>query len=143
MKNLKELTNWYENLKEESLDEIDVFYDENVFFKDPFNEFNGRDKLMKVFAHMFENLGNAHFVILDSIENSEGAFLTWDFYLKVKGRGHKIHGSSHLKYNKENRIVYHRDYWDVGEEILLNIPFIKFLYSFIQKKMAPPQDNLC
>ena len=143
MNNLKELTKWYENLKEGSLDEIDLFYDENVFFKDPFNEFKGRDKLMKVFAHMLENLENPYFVILDTIENSEGAFLTWEFYLIVKGRGHKIHGSSHLKYNKENRIVYHRDYWDVGEEILLKIPFIKFMYSYIQKKMALPQENLC
>ena len=108
----------------------------------PFNEFKGRDKLMKVFAHMFENLENPYFVILDTIGNSEGAFLTWDFYLKIKGRGHKIHGSSHLKYNKENRIVYHRDYWDVGEEILSKIPFIKFMYSYIQKKMALPQENL-
>ena len=98
---------------------------------------------MKVFAHMFENLGNAHFVILDSIENSEGAFLTWDFYLKIKGRGHKIHGSSHLKYSKENKIVYHRDYWDVGEEILLNVPFIRVMYSYFRKKLALPQERLC
>ena len=140
MNNLKELTLWYENLKKDSLDKIDFFYDENVFFKDPFNEFKGRDKLMKVFTHMFENLENPHFVILDTIEDSDGAFLTWDFYLKIKGRGYKIHGSSHLKYNKENKIVYHRDYWDVGEEILLKIPFMKFMYSYIQKKLALPQD---
>ena len=143
MNNLKEFTIWYENLELESLDEIDLFYDENVFFKDPFNEFKGRENLMKVFAHMFENLENPHFVILDTIANSDGVFLTWNFYLKFKGRGHKIHGSSHLKYNKGNRIVYHRDYWDVGEEILSKIPFIKFLYSYIQKKMALPQENLC
>ena len=143
MNNLKELTIWDESLKNESLEKIDLFYDENVFFTDPFNEFKGRDKLMRVFAHMFENLENPHFVILDTIENSECVFLTWDFYLKFKGRGHKIHGSSHLKYNKENRIVYHRDYWDVGEEILLKIPFIKFMYSYIQKKMTLPQENPC
>ena len=143
MNNLKDLTRGFENLKKESLDEIGFFYDENVFFKDPFNEIVGKDKLIKIFEHMFENLENPHFVILDTIENSEGAFLTWDFYLIVKGRGHKIHGSSHLKYNKENRIVYHRDYWDVGEEILLKIPFIKIIYSYIQKKMALPQENLC
>ena len=143
MKNLKDFTIWFENLKKESLEEIGFFYDEDVFFKDPFNEFKGRDKLMKVFAHMFENLENPHFIILDTIEDSDGAFLTWDFYLEFKGRGHKIHGSSHLKYNKENRIVYHRDYWDVGEEILLKIPFIKIIYSYIQKKMALPQENLC
>ena len=143
MNNLKDLTKGFENLKKESLDEIGFFYDENVFFKDPFNEIVGKDKLIKIFEHMFENLENPHFVILDTIENSECVFLTWDFYLKFKGRGHKIHGSSHLKYNKENRIVYHRDYWDVGEEILLKIPFIKIIYSYIQKKMALPQEYLC
>ena len=143
MNNIKELAKWYENLKEGSLDEIDLFYDENVFFKDPFNEFNGRDKLMKVFAHMFENLENPHFVILDTIENSGSAFLTWDFFLRIKGREYKIHGSSHLKFNKENRIVYHRDYWDVGEEILLNVPFIRLMYSFFRKKLALPKERLC
>ena len=143
MNNIKELTKWYENLKEGSLDEMDLFYDENVFFKDPFNEFKGRDKLKKAFAHMFVNLGNPHFVILDTIENSECVFLTWDFYLKFKGRRHKIHGSSHLKYDKENRIVYHRDYWDVGEEILLNVPFIRLIYSYFRKKLALPKERLC
>ena len=143
MNNLKELTIWYESLKDGSLKNIDLFYDENVFFKDPFNEFKGRDNLMKVFAHMFENLENPHFVILDTIANSDGVFLTWNFYLKFKGRGHKIHGSSHLKYNKENRIVYHRDYWDVGEEILLNVPFIRLMYSYFRKKLALPKERLC
>ena len=143
MNNLKELTLWYENLKEGSLDEMDFFYDENVFFKDPFNEIEVRDKLLKIFGHIFETLEKPKFVILDTIENSESAFLTWDFFLRIKGRAYKIHGSSHLKFNKENRIVYHRDYWDVGEEILLNVPFISLMYSFFRKKLALPQERLC
>jgi steroid delta-isomerase len=143
LKNLKDLTTWFENLKEESLDEIGLFYDEDVFFKDPFNEIEGKDKLIKIFEHMFENLVNPHFVIIDTIENSDGAFLTWDFFSSIKGREHKIHGSSHLKYNGESRIIYHRDYWDVGEEILLNVPFIKLMYSYFRKKMALPKEYLC
>ena len=143
MNNLKELTLWYENLKEGSLDEMDFFYDENVFFKDPFNEIEGRDKLIKIFKHMFETLEKPKFVILETIVNSRSAFLTWDFFLRIKGRAYKIHGSSHLKFNKENRIVYHRDYWDVGEEILLNVPFIRLMYSFFRKKLASPQERLC
>ena len=143
MNNLKELKKWYEKLKVGSLDEMDFFYDVNVFFKDPFNEIEGRDKLMKIFAHMFETLEKPQFVILDTIENSRSAFLTWDFFLRIKGRAYKIHGSSHLKFNKENRIVYHRDYWDVGEEILLNVPFIRLMYSYFRKKLALPQERLC
>ena len=80
-------------------------------------------------------------VVRNKQRDSGSAFLTWDFFLRIKGREYKIHGSTHLKFNKKNRIVYHRDYWDVGEEILLKIPFIKFVYSYIQKKMALPQEN--
>ena len=85
---------------------------------------------------MFITFKNPHFVFIDTIENSEGIFLTWDFNLSYKEKLFKIHGSSHLKLNDEEKIVYHRDYWDVGEELLLKIPLIKSLYGFFQNKLA-------
>ena len=143
MSNLKDLTIWYENLKKSTLDQIENFYDANVYFKDPFNEIKGRQKLRKIFDHMFENLGDPNFVFIDTIENDEEAFLTWDFYLKLNGKEYKIHGSSYLKYNKEKIIFYHRDYWDVGEEVLLNVPFVRSFYGYFRKKLALPEDYSC
>ena len=136
MNSLREFKEWFINLNESTLDNIVTYYDENVFFKDPFNEFNGREKLKKLFIHMFNTLKNPHFVFIDNIENSEGVFLTWDFIFSYKEKLFKIHGSSHLKLNDQEKIVYHRDYWDVGEEILLKIPLIKRLYRFFQSKLA-------
>ena len=136
MKSLREFKERFLNLNESTLDEIISYYDKNVFFKDPFNEFNGREKLKKIFIHMFITLKNPHFVFIDTIENSEGIFLTWDFIFSYKEKLFKIHGSSHLKLNDEKKIVYHRDYWDVGEELLLKIPLIKILYGFFQNKLA-------
>ena len=136
MNSLREFKEWFINLNESTLDNIVSYYDENVFFKDPFNEFNGREKLKNLFIHMFITLKNPHFVFIDNIENSEGVFLTWDFIFSYKEKLIKIHGSSHLKLNDEEKIVYHRDYWDVGEEILLKIPLIKSLYGFFQSKLA-------
>ena len=136
MNRLTEFKEWFINLNESTLDNIASYYDENVFFKDPFNEFNGREKLKKLFIHMCITLKNAHFVFIDNIENSEGVFLTWDFIFSYKEKLFKIHGSSHLKLNDEEKIVYHRDYWDVGEEILLKIPLVNSLYGFFQSKLA-------
>ena len=136
MKSLTEFKERFLNLNESTLDEIISYYDENVFFKDPFNEFNGREKLKKLFIHMFITFKNPHFVFIDSIENGEGIFLTWDFIFSYKEIIFKIHGSSHLKLNDKEKIVYHRDYWDVGEELLLKIPFINNLYGFFQNKLA-------
>ena len=136
MKSLTEFKERFLNLNESTLDEIISYYDKNVFFKDPFNEFNGREKLKKIFIHMFITFKNPHFVFIDTIENSEGIFLTWDFIFSYKEKLFKIHGSSHLKLNDKEKIVYHRDYWDVGEELLLKIPFIKILYRFFHNKLA-------
>ena len=136
MNRLTDLKEWFINLNESTLNDIVSYYEENVFFKDPFNEFNGREKLKKLFLHMFITFKNPHFVFIDTIENSEGIFLTWDFNLSYKEKLFKIHGSSHLKLNDEKKIVYHRDYWDVGEELLLKIPLIKSLYGFFQNKLT-------
>ena len=136
MNRLTDLKEWFINLNESTLDDIVSYYDKNVFFKDPFNEFNGREKLRKLFLHMFITFKNPHFVFIETIENSEGIFLTWDFIFSYKEKLFNIHGSSHLKLNDEEKIVYHRDYWDVGEEILLKIPLIKSLYGFFQNKLA-------
>ena len=136
MNNLTEFKEWFLNFNESSLGNIGSYYDENVFFKDPFNEFNGREKLKKLFIHMFITLKNPHFVFIENIENSEGIFLTWDFIFSYKEKLFKIHGSSHLKLNDEKKIMYHRDYWDVGEELLLKIPIIKRLYGFFQSRLT-------
>ena len=136
MNRLVDLKEWFSNLNVSALDDIVSYYDEKVFFKDPFNEFNGREKLKKLFLHMFITFKNPHFVFIETIENNEGIFLTWDFIFSYKEKLFKIPGSSHLKLNDEEKIVYHRDYWDVGEELLLKIPLIKSLYGLFQNKLA-------
>ncbi|MBC7538455.1 MAG: nuclear transport factor 2 family protein [Bacteriovorax sp.] len=138
MINIKGLSDWYENLAEENLDKMDLFYAENFFFKDPFNEITGREKVKGIFKHMFETLDEPHFVFIDVIIQEKSAFVTWDFIFKIRGTHFKIHGSSHLKYNEDDKIIYHRDYWDVGEELLLKIPVVKSLYGLFRKKLALP-----
>lgn len=133
---LSSFTHWYESLTKESLADISKFYDRNVYFKDPFNEFRSLDKLGLIFSDMFLNLDNPHFVFIDTISDSDQIFITWDFIFKLKGKEFKIHGSSHLKVNQSHLVFYHRDYWDVGEELLLKLPLIKSLYSILRNKLS-------
>jgi steroid delta-isomerase len=131
-----ELRDWYKNLKSEDLDKLSLYYAEDVFFKDPFNEVIGRDKVKNVFAHMFKTLSNPHFIFIDVIEDDVSAFLTWDFIFQIKNKEYKIHGSSHLKYDDHNKINYHRDYWDVGEELIMKVPLLRNLYQIFSNKLT-------
>ena len=67
MNRLKVFKEWLKNLNESTLDDIVSYYDKNVFFKDPFNEFNGREKLKKLFLHMVITFKNPHFAFIDTL----------------------------------------------------------------------------
>lgn len=136
MNNLNDLFNWYEKLSRESLDDIKKFYADNVFFKDPFNEITGREKVRHIFVEMFEQLEEPRFKFIDKIEQDGQIFVTWDFHFSVKKKKMTIHGSSHLKLDEQKKIVYHRDYWDVGEELLLKIPLVKSIYGVVRRKFG-------
>lgn len=136
MNDLDKVLAWYENLTEASLKKMDSFYAHDSFFKDPFNEVQGIDKIKHIFDDMFKNLKNPRFIFVDKIQEGRQAFTTWDFVFIANGKSYKIHGSSHLKLNDEGKVIYHRDYWDVGEELLLKLPILKGLYGMLRKKLG-------
>lgn len=134
--NLENFISWYENISEKSLNDIDIFYAQEVFFKDPFNEFSSRSEVKHLFENMFENLDAPKFIFSDIVSQDNNIFITWDFDFILKGKQWSIHGSTHLKLGEDAKIIYHRDYWDVGEEVLLKIPGIKKIYSFFRDKLS-------
>lgn len=135
MSALEGLLKWYGNLDESTLAKIDDYYDSQAFFKDPFNEVRGSDKIALIFNDMFENMQNPRFEFSDIIEKDNQAFVTWNFIFSFKGKKQVIHGSSHFKFNNQ-KVIYHRDYWDVGEELLLKIPFIGIMYGAFRRKVS-------
>lgn len=126
---------WFSCLKPEDLENIGDYYCSEIYFKDPFNEFTGIERLTRIFEHMFKSLDHPRFEILEVISQEEASFLTWNFIFSLKNREYIIHGSSHVKFNSDNLVVYHRDYWDVGEEVFLKIPFFRTMYKIFSNKL--------
>jgi hypothetical protein len=132
---LDKILDFYNNLKKEDLDSLEILYERDAYFKDPFNETRSLNVVKEVFTEMFDRLETPRFVIVDKVVERKQIFLTWDFLFSLNNKKYKIHGSSFLKLNEKGKIFYHRDYWDVGEEILLKIPVVNSLYSILVKKI--------
>ena len=47
-----------------------------------------------------------------------------------------IRGASHLKFDGEGRIRYHRDYWDAAEELYEKLPVLGGLMRLLKKRAA-------
>ena len=133
---LQTVIRYYESITPESIKDISQLYSADAYFKDPFNEVHGDTAISEIFLHMYEQVDEPVFKIQQSILQDDDAFIVWDFSFRVKGTDTPmtIHGSSHLSFNDSHQITYHRDYWDVAEELYEKIPLLGSLMRLIKKR---------
>jgi steroid delta-isomerase len=130
---------YFESLSPESAQRIGEYYAADAYFKDPFNEVRGVAAIRRIFEHMFVQVEAPRFVVREVVARGDDAFLTWDFLLRIRrlgGREQVIRGASHLKFDGEGRISYHRDYWDVAEELYEKLPVLGGLMRLLKKRAA-------
>jgi steroid Delta-isomerase len=131
----------FENLSRDKVAQLRELYAADAWFKDPFNEVTGIDAICRIFDHMFDQVQNPRFVVKDAVAQGNDAFLTWDFLFnsaRMKradaGGSQLIRGASHLKFGADGKIVYHRDYWDVAEELYEKIPLLGAVMRFVKQR---------
>lgn len=137
---LESLVAFYEHFSPESVERFGEFYSADAYFKDPFNEVRGVAALQRIFRHMFEQLDAPRFVIVDRVVDAGGAVLVWEFTFRLRSwkaaETQLIRGVSHLKFDAEGKVCWHRDYWDAAEELYAKLPLIGAVIRGLQKKLA-------
>ncbi len=134
---LQSIKRFYEALCADDIAQLGRHYGEHVYFRDPFNEVRGLAAVQRIFAHMFETLDEPRFVVRDAFGEGEQAFLSWDFSFRRRGGGQewRIHGSSHLRFAPDGKVIYHRDYWDAAEELWEKLPLLGSLLRYLKAKL--------
>ena len=138
-RSLQKLVDYWQALTPEAVEQLGLVYSHDAYFKDPFNEVRGIPALQQVFRHMFETLHEPRFTILETIHGDNGALLVWDFDFRIRslqpGRTRRIHGTSHIRFAPDGRVVYHRDYWDAANELYAGLPVVGPLMRFLARRM--------
>ena len=129
---------FFDNLTPGSLDDLEAIYAPLAYFKDPFNEVRGIAGIRQVFAHMYASLAQPRFVVTGCIVDADACFLSWNFTFRFKrfdrAGPQTIRGGSHLKFNAEGRIDFHRDYWDAAEELYEKLPVVGGLMRWLKRR---------
>lgn len=137
---IESLVRFYHELSPESIGRFSEFYSENAYFKDPFNEVRGIEAITRIFSHMFKQVDEPRFMVIEQVVDAKGAMLIWEFSFRVrlwgKGQTQIMRGVSHLRFDPEGRVNYHRDYWDTGEELYMKLPAIGTLMRGLRRVMA-------
>lgn len=137
---LNRLVEYWQTLTPTTVDDIGYVYADDAFFRDPFNEVTGLEKIRHIFADMFVRLDAPAFNITETIEEPHGALLIWDFTFRIKslkpGLTRRIQGTSHIRFAADGRVQYHRDYWDAAGEFYEQLPLVGSLMRFLKKRAA-------
>ncbi len=127
---------FFETFSKDTLQQLDLVYANDAFFKDPFNEVRGLPAIARIYRHMFEQVDGPRFVITKHVLQDGDAFLTWDFQFRMKRFSRseqRIRGASHLRFNLDGKIEYHRDYWDAAEELYEKLPLLGTLMRWLKR----------
>ena len=135
---LARVITFFETIDPASTEQIDALYSADAFFKDPFNEVRGIPDIKRIFVHMFVQVEAPRFIVLEAIEQGDAAFLAWEFRFRMRRFDTKteqvIRGSTHIRFDADARVAYHRDYWDAAEELYEKLPVLGGLMRFLKRQ---------
>jgi len=136
---LKNFIRVYQALSTENLHRLESIYHNEVIFIDPIHQVEGFDNLHHYFTSLYQNLAYCDFVIEQAIVQNSSAAIYWKMtyqHTKLnKGNTVTIIGTSHIK-GQDDKVIYHRDYLDVGAMLYEQIPVLGKLILWIKKQAA-------
>lgn len=129
----------YENLSAKSIDQLHELYTEDVYFEDPAHAIQGIKALKKYYEKLFNNVQLCQFGFHTSICEEDKLFLCWTMTLQHKhlngGKRILVEGASLLK-TRDDKVFYHRDYFDLGNMLYENIPLLGSLVRRAKKGLS-------
>ena len=120
---------FFNSLNKNTMHLVDDFYDRGAHFQDPVVNFTDREQIKKYYAHLYADVDSIEFQFFDEVKSGAQEVITWTMILvmkKLNGRKPvKVNGVSHIKFGGgEGKVIYHRDYFDMGAFIYEHIPVL-------------------
>ncbi len=117
-----------------------TIYDENVTFIDPIAEHQGLPAVEEYFARLLKNAKHCNFTIHSTeTASSDKYVVTWTMnYSSARmnsGKGISLDGITLLQ-TSNDKIIFHRDYYDLGQMVYENIPLLGRIIKKIKRSMA-------
>lgn len=126
-------------LRADNIHILDDFYAPDTKFIDPLGVHRGLSSVKSYYQNLYKSVNHIHFQYLDLISHGSNHVLVWKMTLEAKslngGKPITLDGNSHIKFNEKNLVIYHRDYFDMGEFIYQHIPFLGWVIERIKNKI--------
>ncbi|MGF1723568.1 nuclear transport factor 2 family protein [Photobacterium nomapromontoriensis] len=128
----------YSDMDKDNVSVIADIYHDDVIFEDPVHRIEGLSALMAYFERLFKSVDECQFQIHESISRDDVAYLQWTMLFShsklFHGRLQKVVGCSRIQFSGE-KVIQHRDYFDMGQMIYEGIPFVGALIRKLKSQV--------
>ncbi len=137
--NIEMVSEVYQKLNKNNLHLLEQIYHKDVVFEDSAHRLEGWEQLSAYFDSLYTNVIKCDFDIRHHQQVEDSGFLTWTMQLQHPklnvGEAVKVNGVSHIRFSGD-RVIFHRDYFDLGEMLYENIPLLGFVIKNIKQRLG-------
>ena len=127
----------YTDLKGSNIESVNAIYDENVTFIDPFHEIRGLNTLRNYFSELYKNVISCQFTFGEVYQKHNSAMIIWNMSVQhrtlSKNKPIEVSGSTQIRF--DDKIYFHRDYFDAGQMVYESVPLVGPVIRFIKQKV--------
>lgn len=139
MSAIENFKQFYQQLSSKDISGLATVYSKDIEFIDPITTHYGIQDVSNYFSQLFKNTRSCAFNI-KNIEQSGAESFTVEWTMVFvskrlsKSKEITVDGVTLLKTNN-NLVIYHRDYYDLGQLIYENIPLLGAVVKKIKEQM--------
>ena len=135
---LARFSHLYASLDESSLTLLPEVYHREIHFVDPVGEHRGLSALDTYFRKLLGNLNSCCLILTEVQHTHQEASICWQMNYSHprlhRGRVLNIQGISQLRF-AEQRIIYQRDYYDLGAMLYEHLPLLGNVILRIKRRL--------
>jgi hypothetical protein len=112
-------------------------YEHNAYYRDSFTEMQGVENIESYLIQGTHIMQDLTFDLQDVAVHDGNYYFRWITRFSPKWKKDEVThlpGMSHVRFNKEGKIIFHQDFWDAGV-IYERLPVVGFFIRWLKKRM--------
>jgi SnoaL-like domain len=114
-------------------------YAADAYLDDTLAIHHGGEEIESYFVKTSETMTSYQVTIEDTARSGEDFYIRWTmvFAAPALSGGKPVHsvGISQVRFNREGKVAFHRDFWDSGQNFYAHLPAVGGAVGFVKKRL--------
>lgn len=138
---LERLQDFFSDMTVESVRANATFvYAPEAYLNDNVVGISGVDRITDYFAHAALQADVLDIVFLDVARSKTDYYIRWQMRVDAKalsdGESVFTYGTTQFRFDREGRVIIHRDFWDAATGIYEHLPYLGPLIKYVHRKLG-------